>query len=172
VKGFVSYELPFGKGRRWLANQGRIVNGIAGGWTVAGILLYYSGQPFEVSQSGPSYWPLWGNILPNFNLNGYKGSSDPNKYQAPLPGQQTVPAVDFYMPSSVASNPVAGQLGTGPAAISALRCPGGANENISLLKYLPFGAEDRYKLSSAPSFTTCSTATPTTSTAAVAAGQA
>jgi len=55
--------------------------------------------------------------------------------------------VDFYMPSTVASNPANGQLGTGPAAISALRCPGGANENVSLLKYLPFGAEDQYKLS-------------------------
>jgi len=147
VKGFVSYELPFGKGRRWLANQGRIVNGIAGGWTLAGILLYYSGQPFEVSTTSNSYYPLWGNILPNFNLSGYTGPSNPNRYQAPLPGQQTVPTVDFYMPSSVASNPAAGQLGTGPAAISALRCPGGANENASILKYFPFGEEERYKLS-------------------------
>ena len=146
VKGFVSYELPFGKGRRWLANQGRAVNRIAGGWTLAGILLYYSGQPFEISQSGQSYYPLWGNILPNYNLKGYAGPSNPNRYQVPQPNQP-VPAVDFYMPSTVASNPANGQLGTGPAAISALRCPGGANENVSLLKYLPFGAEDQYKLS-------------------------
>jgi len=146
VKGFVSYQLPFGKGRRWLASQGRIVNGILGNWTMAAILLYYSGQPFRTSVSSNTFYPLWGNILPNYNLSGYTGPSNPNQYQVPQ-ANQPVPAMDFYMPSSVASNPPDGQLGTGPAAISALRCPGGANENVSLLKYFPFGAEDRYRLS-------------------------
>jgi hypothetical protein len=146
VKGFISYEMPFGKGRRWLANTSRLVNGIVGGWTVAGIVLYYSGQPFMVSTSSPNYYPLWGNIYPNFNLSGFQGPSDSTKYQAPLPGQP-IPAVNFYMPKSVASNPADGQLGNGPAAIPELRCPGGANENMSLLKYFPFGAEDRFRLS-------------------------
>ena len=146
VKGFISYEMPFGKGRRWLANSSRLVNGPVGGWTVAGIVLYYSGQPFMVSTSSPNYYPLWGNIYPNFNLSGFQGPSDPTKYQAPLPGQP-IPEVNFYMPKSVASNPADGQLGNGPAAIPDLRCPGGANENMSLLKYFPFGAEDRFRLS-------------------------
>jgi len=146
VKGFVSYELPFGRGRHWLANQRRAVNGIVGGWTLAGIVTYYSGQPFEVSTSSPNYYPLWGNILPNFNLSGFSGPSDPGKYQVPQPNQP-VPSGDFYMPASVAGNPADGQLGKGPAAISALRCPGGANENVSALKYFGFGPEARYRLS-------------------------
>ena len=146
VKGYIAYELPLGKGRRWLANSTRLVNGIAGGWTLAGIVLYYSGQPFAVSTSSPNYYPLWGNIYPNFNLSGYTGPSDPFKYQVPLPNQP-VPAMDFYMPKTVASNPADGHLGSGPAAIPDLRCPGGANENVSLLKYVPFGADGRYTLS-------------------------
>ena len=147
VKGFVSYELPFGKGRRWLSSQHRVVNGIVGGWTLAGIVTYYSGQPFRVgTSSGGALYPLWGNILPNYNLSGFKGPSDPNKYQVPQEGQP-VPAVDFYMPSTVASNPPDGQLGKGPAAISDLRCPGGANENVSALKYFGFGPDARYRLS-------------------------
>jgi hypothetical protein len=51
------------------------------------------------------------------------------------------------MPQSVASAPPAGQLGTGPGAISALRCPGGANEDASILKYFSMGSEGQYKLS-------------------------
>src|SRR5262249_22634719 len=48
VKGFVSYELPFGKGRRFLADGNHFVNGLVSGWTVSGIVAYNSGQPFSV----------------------------------------------------------------------------------------------------------------------------
>ncbi len=41
-------ELPFGKGRRWL-KQGRLVNGVLGGWQVSGIVTLQSGSPFGVT---------------------------------------------------------------------------------------------------------------------------
>jgi hypothetical protein len=145
VKGFVSYELPLGRGRRWLADQGRVLNRIVGGWTMTGLLLYYSGQPFQVGVSNP-YYPQWGNFYPNFDLSGFHGPSDPTKF-VPVQPNQPVPTQDFYMPQSVASAPALGQLGAGPPAISALRCPGQANENASILKYVPMGSDGRYRLS-------------------------
>jgi len=145
VKGFVSYELPFGNSRRWLSDRGRLVNRIVGGWTVTGIPLYYSGQPFEVSVANP-YYPQWGNLYPNYNLSGFTGPSKPSKFQVPQ-ANQPVPAVDFYMPASLASAPPIGQLGKGPQTNSNLRCPGAANENLSLLKYFPMGSKEQYKLS-------------------------
>jgi Carboxypeptidase regulatory-like domain len=145
VKGFVSYELPFGNGRPWLANQGRAVNRIVGGWTLAGIVTYYTGQPFQVGVQNP-YFPQWGNLYPDFNLSGFAGPSNPRKFQVPQPNQP-VPSVDFYMPATVAGAPAPGELGTGPATDSDLRCPGAASENVSLLKYFPFGTDGRYKLS-------------------------
>ena len=145
VKGYVAYELPFGKGRRWLSDNGRLVNGLVGGWNLNGLVLYASGQPFQATAPNP-YYPLWGSFYPNFNLGGFSGPSNPNKFQVPQPNQP-VPAVDFYMPASVASAPATGQLGTGPAAISALRCPGAANENASILKYFSMGSDGQYKLS-------------------------
>jgi hypothetical protein len=39
------YELPFGKGRKWL-NQGGVVNGILGGWQVSSVGKLQSGAPF------------------------------------------------------------------------------------------------------------------------------
>jgi hypothetical protein len=145
VKGFVSYELPFGRGRRWLADQNPVLNRIVGGWTMTGLFLYYSGQPFQVGVPNP-YYPQWGNFYPNFNLSGFRGPADPTKF-VPVPANQQPPAQDFYMPKSVASAPALGQLGVGPPAISALRCPGQANENASILKYVPMGAEGQYRLS-------------------------
>jgi hypothetical protein len=136
VKGFVSYQLPFGKGQHWLAGQGRVVNQIVGGWTLAGLFLYTSGQPFQVSVQNP-YYPLWGNLYPNFNLTGFTGPADQKKF----------PLVQTYIPDSVATAPLPGQLGKGPGDISALRCPGSANENASLLKYVPLGSDGQYKLS-------------------------
>jgi hypothetical protein len=145
VKGYVSYELPFGHGQRWLGSQGRILNRVVSGWTVAGIIQYYSGPPFEISVPNP-YWPQWGNFYPNYNLSGFNGPSDPGKFQVPQEGQP-IPTGNFYIPASVASAPPIGQLGKGPATNSDLRCPGAGNENVTLLKNVPFGTDNRYKLS-------------------------
>lgn len=145
VKGFVAYELPFGKGRRWLSDTGRLVDGIVGGWSLNGLILYTSGQPFQATAPNP-YYPLWGNFYPNFNLASFTSPSNPSRFQVPA-DPNNVPPVDFYMPASVASAPAVGQLGTGPSAISALRCPGSANENASILKYFSMGSDGQYKLS-------------------------
>ncbi|MGO9085024.1 MAG: TonB-dependent receptor domain-containing protein [Candidatus Sulfotelmatobacter sp.] len=144
VKGFVSYELPFGKGRPWLANPSRMVNGIVGGWTLAGIILYNSGQPFEIGAANP-YWPLWGDIYPQYNLAGFTGPSNPRRFVPVAPGG-TAPASNFYMPPSVASNPAPGFLPPVPVS-SALRCPGQANENVTALKNFTMGPEGQYRLS-------------------------
>ncbi len=145
VKGFVSYELPFGKGRPWLNGGNRLANAVAGGWTMTGLLQYNSGQPFEVSAANP-YWPLWGDIYPQFNLTGYTGPSS-TKHFVPLAAnwQGPPPATNIYMPSTVAGNPAAGVLPPSPAT-SALRCPGQANENASLLKSFGMGSEGQYRL--------------------------
>jgi hypothetical protein len=136
VKGYVTYELPFGKGRQWMANQNRVLNGALGGWNMTWLLRYNTGQPFEVSAQNP-YWPQWGNIYPNFNLAGYTGPANPRDY----------PNVSVYMPSSVASQPAPGTLGRGGPAVSALRCPGAQREDMSLLKYFPMGSDGQYRLS-------------------------
>jgi len=146
VKGMVSYELPFGDGRQWMNNHGRWVNGLVGGWTVAGLVLYTSGQPFQASVPNP-YYAGWGEIYPNFNLSGFSGPIfNRGQYTPPTQTNQQ-PAQDFYLPANIVSAPAYGQLGNGPSAISALRCPGSANEDASLLKYFSMGSDGRYKLS-------------------------
>jgi hypothetical protein len=144
VKGYVSYQLPFGRGQRWAGPQNRVMNRVVDGWTTSALLDYYTGQPFRIGAADP-YWPLWGNIYPQFTLTGYKGPSNPRHYVPVGAGSQT-PQQDYYMPSTVASNPAAGFLPYSPYN-SKLRCPGQANENTTFLKNDRMGPDGKYNLS-------------------------
>jgi hypothetical protein len=146
VKGFVTYELPFGKGKKWGSDKSGFVNGLIGGWSVNGIVLYASGQPVSVSINNP-YYPLYSTFYPNFTVKGSQGPFDLGGFQA------NGPATFLYAPG-VANSPVPlppGSapltLGTGPGLISSLRCPGISNENASVLKYFSMGPDGRYQLS-------------------------
>jgi len=44
-----TYDIPYGKGRKYGANLGRAADLVVGGWTVSGITTYYSGFPFMPS---------------------------------------------------------------------------------------------------------------------------
>src|SRR5262249_35094090 len=45
-----TYELPFGRGKRFL-NTGGVLNYIAGGWSVSGIHRYNSGRPLSITMN-------------------------------------------------------------------------------------------------------------------------
>jgi hypothetical protein len=47
-----SYELPFGRGKMYLANVPRAVDALLGGWQVGGIFSRVSGLPFTVGTAG------------------------------------------------------------------------------------------------------------------------
>jgi hypothetical protein len=70
LKGNVTYELPFGKGKMFL-NNNLIMDEILGGWQVTGTVLLSSGQPFTVTTNGNTYETpgssLGGNQYPNRN---------------------------------------------------------------------------------------------------------
>ena len=150
VKGYVTYQLPFGRGQKWLPSQGKFVNDLVGGWQVSTLVLYTSGQPFHIGLNQPFY-PIWGNFYPDFNPTGAVAVS-PRNFNAVLAGTQGSNYVLHYYSPSVATAPVSTDgtvvgFGSGGAFDGALRCPGQAMENASLLKYLYFGAESRYQLS-------------------------
>jgi len=46
-KGYASYELPFGHGKRYL-NNGSVVDALVGGWRISGTFMAQSGNPFTV----------------------------------------------------------------------------------------------------------------------------
>jgi len=50
--GSVAYELPVGKGRRWM-NRGGILNGVFGGWELSNLLSMQTGNYFTVTVPNP-----------------------------------------------------------------------------------------------------------------------
>jgi hypothetical protein len=53
VTGNLIYELPFGRGKRFLANGGRVAQHIVGGWDINAIFSQYSGQFLTPAWTGP-----------------------------------------------------------------------------------------------------------------------
>ena len=60
----LTYELPFGKGRKFM-NQGGVVDAILGGWDFAYTQTFQSGPPFTVGFAGSPNIYLPGNSRPN-----------------------------------------------------------------------------------------------------------
>jgi hypothetical protein len=48
------YQVPFGKGRKYPKNAGRITDAVAGGWQLTSIVTAQSGAPFSVSLATPT----------------------------------------------------------------------------------------------------------------------
>jgi hypothetical protein len=152
IKGYVTYQLPFGRGQRWMSDRRGLVNAVVGGWQASTIVLYTSGQPFHIGVNAPFY-PIWGNFYPNFSSSP-SGSISPSGFSgiAALNATQQNPYNYHYFANSVATAPVSKDgtvvgLGPGGAYDGSLRCPGQANENASLMKYFTMGSEGRYQLS-------------------------
>lgn len=124
-----NYELPFGKGKRFMTNAPKALDMAIGGWQLNAIHEYRSGTPFGVGGGGPI--PLFGggnrpNRVPNVEpLNGIShGSFDPGR--------------DRYVNINAFSQPDAFTFGTAAPNYGDMRTFGGRNENISLLKNVRF----------------------------------
>jgi len=147
IKGFFTYQLPFGKSQKWGSDKGRFVNAVIGGWQLGGLIGYNTGQPLRIGVNTPFY-PLWGNFFPNFHPTGSFGPYDPHGYNgvAAAAGGYTF----NYMSPTVASSPINGNtiaFGQGGAYNGNLRCPGAERESASLLKGFTMGTDGRYQLS-------------------------
>jgi len=62
-KGYVVYELPFGRGRQFL-NHNTALDELVGGWQVSGTVVLQTGQPFSV-YGDQANWSLAGTQFPN-----------------------------------------------------------------------------------------------------------
>jgi hypothetical protein len=127
-----TYELPFGKGRRFM-NRGRIANAAFGGWQLSPLLSYASGSPLQVGVPGN---PLGiGGNRPNL-VSGQPLQYSYNNVYAGLP---VINAAAF-------SDPGPWAIGNEPRYLSGLRSPAGLNENVALAKYFAVGEKVKFKL--------------------------
>ena len=126
------YDLPVGKGKRWLTHG--IASQVIGGWRLGAIQVYSSGLPLAVTRNNP---------LPIFNgatrptITTYEG------WRVPLGGDFD-PAKDLYLNIAAFPAQLPYVMGNTTRYNPKTRGFAGLNENVSLSKQFP--VKERYKL--------------------------
>ncbi len=142
-KGYLTYELPFGRGKRFLGDSHGFVKGLVSGWTLGTLVRYNTGQPLGFFSS--NYYSYPDSTVTYMNYSPGVGSTYGGHFVPPT-GANPTPSEDLYFNPNLITNPAYAQLGTGPSRIDALRGFGSANENASVIKYFSMGASEQYKL--------------------------
>jgi hypothetical protein len=115
------YELPIGKGKRWM-NRGGALNAMFGGWQLTNILTFQGGLPFSVTVTGPAQL-LGGNNLTDWRANLVGDPSLPN------PNQNL-----WFNPKAFAIPQVGGVYTYGNSGRNILRGDGIGNLDAALMK--------------------------------------
>ena len=138
-----AYELPAGRGKRWLNRRGA-VNQVLGGWQLAGTAKYARGFPMAVSQCD-AFGCLGNGTIYNW-LGGEASLSNPNIVQGqPLknPSYNGTYQSQYVNPKAFTES--FDTFGNAPRLLSRLRTPGQLAEDLSLLKTFPITEKVRFQ---------------------------
>ena len=117
------YELPFGRGRRWLTNG--IANQVLGGWRLSAIQTYISGTPIGLSRNNPL--PI-NNGVTRPVIDSY------DNWRAPIKGDKFDPNIDRFLNINAFPPQPAYLMGNATRYNPKARAFPNLNENISLGK--------------------------------------
>jgi hypothetical protein len=143
-KGYVDYELPFGRGRKFGAHAGKLADAFIGGWSVSAIVNYYNGVPLGFGGTMPlaSGWNGAANraniAAGELKTSGYSKSA----FELSAPSS----AVNTYLVKSQFSDPTPLTLGTSAPRYTQVRSFGTVNEDVGLQKNHRFGEKFRFQL--------------------------
>jgi outer membrane receptor protein involved in Fe transport len=127
------YDLPFGKGRKFLTNAPSIVNGVVGGWTVSSLFRIQGGQPFvpfitDTNRLGGTNRAIRLDIVPGVPLKN-------PLYSAANCSVGTL-CEPFINPAAF-MRPAKGSLGSAPRTLD-IRAPNQEFFDFSIQKDFPF----------------------------------
>jgi hypothetical protein len=127
VKGYVLYELPLGRGRRFLGNSGSALNALVGGWTLSGDFHYATGFPMRITANVfyPGITNVYADIIPGCDYSKH--------YNGQVGGAYFNPACFV--------NPPFGDFGDAPGYLAGLRNPNLATEDLGLSKTSHFACD-------------------------------
>jgi hypothetical protein len=138
VKGYIIYNLPFGRGKMLMSTAGPIADAFVGGWSLDGDFHYNSGTPISVHSTNYylGFNSVYVNLAPGCKLTTgtralFKSFLNTSCFQNPNPGAFGGPVP---------------QLGTAGNLLSQVRNPGLATEDLGLHKNVAMGPEGRYNL--------------------------
>lgn len=137
------YDLPFGKGRKFLSSRNAFVQQLAGGWSVSGIGRIQGGVPLVVVLRDDNRLGVAGNVravrpdlVPGVPLYNPRFS-----WSCPV-GQECEP---YFNPAAF-MRPVKGTLGNAPRTFDNARWPAQQFFDLSIQKNFPIGARKQQRL--------------------------
>jgi hypothetical protein len=131
-KGYASYELPFGTGKRFASDANAAENAAIGGWRVSGTFVTQSGNPFTIINSVNNSFSQCGNSCDWYvNRVGNPSSGIPA-----VPGGSQPGTISYFNPAAYASA-APGTFGNNGR--NTLAGPGLTVFNMSLAKDFRFG---------------------------------
>ncbi len=148
IHGSGTYDLPFGRGKKFI-NQGGLVDRFVGGWTLGTILTIQSGLPFQLTGGYGTYNDYAdGGLALNTSVSALQSAV--GVYNAPGPFKYTINPALLTKPSSTCSshlmnvcqNTTPGTLGLLPW----LSGPGNWNDDLSLSKVVPISERIKFSL--------------------------
>lgn len=143
-KAYAQYDLPFGKGKAFGSNVSGWVNGLIGGWSISGIVNYFSGAPIGF---GGATAPL---------ANGWNGGQRPDVAAGDLKAstwnrnnfnfaQITAPE-NTYINKSLVTDPGTLRLGNSAMRYTSIRGFGTVMEDAGILKNIRFNERMRAQI--------------------------
>ena len=117
-----TWELPFGKGRRWGSDWSAVLDSIAGGWRLGGIFQARSGLPITVIDGR------------NRSLQGERGAERPNCVGDPVPSDQSI---THWLDIAAFETVPLGTFGNCPVGVA--RAPGYSDVDAVLSKKFALG---------------------------------
>ena len=136
VKFVGTYELPFGRGKKYLNNSNLLVSELAGGWHIGAILNYQGGTPMQITNS---YNPLLVNsfdrpdLLPGVPLKTYNYGMS----KAYFTGKTATAPIQFS--TNAFQNTGPWQVGNSQRSYGALRTPPLRIESFDAIKSFRLG---------------------------------
>ena len=122
------YDLPFGKGKRWVSSGWS--SHLIGGWRVSAIQIYSSGFPLALARNNP---------LPIFNAQTRPVVDRYDNWRAPIRGEKFDPAVDLFFDRAVFPAQPAHLMGNATRFNPKVRAFPGFNEDVSIAKSFAWG---------------------------------
>jgi hypothetical protein len=137
VKGYLVYELPFGRGKHW-EPQARGLNYLVGGWQIGSLVGYRSGLPLQAVF--PSFgYPGWSAVYAN------RVGKSVNTFKRLDLSNPADPSNVMYS-SSAFADPTFGTFGNQALYSNDFRSWAYYNEDLSIIKNFGFARDNRVKL--------------------------
>jgi hypothetical protein len=134
IKSAFTWDLPFGKGRRFLGSSGGLLNALVGGWNVSATMRHRSGTPLghATSRVQPAFWngpTVWANFVPPAS-GEFKSTFNPSTFD---PINQAC-VCNRMFDTSVFRDAQPNSLGNSPNRFTTVRTPWNLEEDATIQK--------------------------------------